>query len=212
MSNLPHLQGAVVVTGGLGMIGSLMGGWLARQQVADVLLLGRSGRPGSDAQALVQLAAGGSSGSIHTLRCDAGSAEEVAAVAASAARGRRLQGVVHSGGVLADAALSNQTLAGIRAAFAPKTASAELWQLPVGLHPSALHMTFSSVAALLGSPGQANYSAANASLDAMALQWQAQVRLNVNVTCVWATHDRQIQQVHQTLLFFSSPCRRAWLT
>ena len=36
-------QGAVVVTGGLGMIGSLVGGWLARQQVADVLLLGAGG-------------------------------------------------------------------------------------------------------------------------------------------------------------------------
>ncbi len=86
------------------------------------------------------------------------------------------QGVVHSGGVLADAALPNQTLHGLRAAFAPKASSAQLWQQPVGLQPSAMHLLFSSVAALLGSPGQANYSAANASLDAMARIWQSQVR------------------------------------
>lgn len=167
----------MVVTGGLGMIGSLVGAWLARQQVSHILLLGRSGRPGADSGAVMQLAGGsGSAAAFHMLRCDAASAEEVAAVAAAAARGRRLQGVVHSGGVLADASLQNQTLHGIRAAFAPKTSSAQLWQLPVGLQPSALHLTFSSVAALLGSPGQANYSAANATLDAMALSWQAQVR------------------------------------
>lgn len=91
------------------------------------------------------------------------------------------QGVVHSGGVLADAAISNQTLPGIRAAFAPKASSAQLWHLPVGTQPSAMHLTFSSVAALLGSPGQANYSAANAVLDAMAAGWQAQVGLMAGV-------------------------------
>jgi NAD(P)-dependent dehydrogenase (short-subunit alcohol dehydrogenase family) len=174
---LPGLQGAVVVTGGLGMIGSLVASWLARQQVPHVVLLGRSGRPGAVSGAVVQLAAhgNGSAAAFHMLRCDAASAEEVAAVAAAVTRGRKLQGVVHSGGMLADAAIPNQTLSGIWAAFAPKASSAQLWQLPVGLQASAMHLTFSSVAALLGSPGQANYSAANAALDAMALSWQAQV-------------------------------------
>ncbi|KAL4451846.1 hypothetical protein ABPG75_007508, partial [Micractinium tetrahymenae] len=168
-------KGSVVVTGGLGMIGSLVGAWLARQQVSHVLLLGRSGRPGSDSGAAMELAAGlGSAAAFHLLRCDAASAEEVADVAAAATCGRRLQGVVHSGGVLADAALPNQTLRGIRAAFAPKASSAQLWQQPVGLQPSAMHLVFSSVAALLGSPGQANYSAANAVLDTMAQAWMAQ--------------------------------------
>jgi acyl carrier protein len=75
--------------------------------------------------------------------------------------------------VLADATLANQTPGGIRAALAPKLDSALLWERAVGLHPSTMHVTFSSVAALLGSPGQANYSAANAALDALAAGWQA---------------------------------------
>ena len=87
-----------------------------------------------------------------------------------------LQGVVHSGGVLADATIANQTLAGIRSVFAPKTASSQLWHLPANLQPGAFQLLFSSVAALLGSPGQSNYSAANAALDAMAASWQSQVR------------------------------------
>ncbi len=86
------LQGSVVVTGGLGMIGSLVGAWMARQQVSKVLLLGRSGRPGADAGAVVDLVAGqGSATAFHLLRCDAASAAEVAGAAASAASGCRLQ-------------------------------------------------------------------------------------------------------------------------
>jgi short-subunit dehydrogenase len=162
------------------MIGSLVGSWMAKQQVTNILLLGRSGRPGTDAGGVIELVAGGgSSAAVHMVRCDAASAEEVAAVAAAATTGgQRLQGVVHSGGVLADATIPNQSLPGIRFAFAPKASSAQLWQLPVGMQPAALHLTFSSVAALLGSPGQANYSAANAALDCLAQGWQAQVSLN----------------------------------
>ena len=158
------------------MIGSLMGAWLAGQQVPHVLLLGRSGRPGADSGAVVELAGGdGCAAAFHLERCDAASAEEVASVAASATRGQRLQGVVHSGGVLADATIANQTLPGILTSFAPKPVGASLWQRPVGLQPAVMHLTFSSVAALLGSPGQANYSVANAALDAMAQRWQTQV-------------------------------------
>jgi hypothetical protein len=79
--------------------------------------------------------------------------------------------------VLADAMLVNQTLKGIRASLAPKVSSAKLWERGAVLQPSTMHVVFSSVASLLGSPGQSNYSAANAMLDAMAAQWQAQVAI-----------------------------------
>ena len=165
----------MIVSGGLGMIGSLVGCWLVKQQVAHIVLLGRSGRPSGELGTMGQLVHGsGTAAAVHMSRCDTASTDEVAA-AAAATSSSALQGTVHSGGVLADAAIHNQTLAGIRATYAPKATSAQLWKLPANLHASSMHLAFSSVAALLGSPGQANYSMANAVLDAMAHEWRAQV-------------------------------------
>jgi hypothetical protein len=77
--------------------------------------------------------------------------------------------LLHAGGVLADAALANQSLAGSRAVVAPKISALQLLRRCVlALGPTAHSMLFSSVAALLGSAGQTNYSYANAALDAAA--------------------------------------------
>jgi hypothetical protein len=75
------------------MIGSLVGAWLAKQQVAHILLLGRSGRPGGDASGLLRLVSGGAgaAAAVHMARCDAASGAEVAAVAAAATSACRLQ-------------------------------------------------------------------------------------------------------------------------
>ncbi len=85
---------------------------------------------------------------------------------------RHLQAILHASGVLADATVANQTLAGIRAVFAPKVAPVAAWRRALASHPATAEVLFSSVASLLGAPGQANYSAANAALDAAAQRAQ----------------------------------------
>src|SRR5690606_8593692 len=87
---------------------------------------------------------------------------------ARALEGRPLNAVVHCAGVLHDAVLTSQTPEHIHKVFAPKaTAAQHLHDLTRHLDLSAFVM-FSSAAAALGSPGQANYAAANACLDALA--------------------------------------------
>ena len=71
-------------------------------------------------------------------------------------------------------------LQGLRKVWAPKVTSAQLWSQVTHSQGMTTQVLFSSVAALLGSAGQANYSAANGALDGLAAQWAAQGRAGVS--------------------------------
>ena len=79
-----------------------------------------------------------------------------------------LAGVIHSVGALSDGALGNQTWDRFEHVLWPKVVGA--WHL----HRATRHrdldflVLFSSVAGVLGNPGQANHAAANAFLDQLA--------------------------------------------
>ena len=87
-----------------------------------------------------------------------------------------MAGVLHAGGVLRDAVLATQTAQGVFEVFAPKVSGAAQVLRHTGLQPGAGVQLFSSIAAAMGSGGQANYAAANATLDTWAHGCQAQAR------------------------------------
>ena len=173
--------GRVLVTGGMGTLGQLVARWLQQQSVAGIELLGRSGFA---ADADLAAAAAASSATLTITKADISLAADLAPLldgttsgTASATEPRReLQAILHASGVLADATLANQSLAGIRAVFGPKVLPVAAWRRALASQPATVEVLFSSVAALLGAPGQANYSAANAALDASAQRAQAKVR------------------------------------
>jgi acyl carrier protein len=80
----------------------------------------------------------------------------------------RLRGIIHAAGVLDDGILLQQTWPRFAAVLAPKVAV--VWNLHCAMKdlPLDFFVSFSSIASLLGSPGQANHAAANAFLDAMS--------------------------------------------
>ena len=92
-----------------------------------------------------------------------------------------LSGVWHAAGVLADGVLHSQSAMSLARVAAPKAHGGEAlhrMSAPMALDACAL---FSSVAALLGGAGHANYSAANAWLDALSLHSRFNGRLCVSV-------------------------------
>ena len=80
----------------------------------------------------------------------------------------RLRGVVHAAGVLHDGVLAQQDWNSFRAVMGAKAGGAWLLHRLTRDADLDFFVLFSSVASLLGSPGQANYAAANAFLDTLA--------------------------------------------
>jgi acyl transferase domain-containing protein/acyl carrier protein len=163
------LRGSVLVTGGLGDVGRLVAFWALQSAGAPhVWLLGRSGRAGADL-GLASLTH--PAGSITVASCDVTSAADVEGTLRlhpSAAGAPPLTAAFHAGAVLRDAVLARQSAASLRAVFAPKVAGAVRLRGATACAPLASAVYFSSLTAQLGTPGQANYAAANAALDSLA--------------------------------------------
>jgi len=174
-------HGRWVVTGGLGSLGALVSSWLSQHGAEDLVLTGRTGKLPANNKDLVQLLRStGHSALVTIVRSDLASQEEAQTHSQPTASGSVVSGVVHASGALADATLQKQNFAGIRTVFAAKLTSIHKIQSATMSQPIMHQLLFSSVAALLGSPGQANYSAANGALDGLAAHWAAQGRAGVS--------------------------------
>ena len=158
---------AHVVTGGTGGLGLLTARWLAQRGDARTLAL--ASRSGVLARGSVVEWKGLHATSVATLvqRCDMAEGAHVGRLMAHVTGAASGMGVWHAAGVLADGVLPGQTAERLARVYAPKAHGA--WALHCAFSRAVVrtHALFSSVAALLGGAGQANYSAANACLDAL---------------------------------------------
>jgi polyketide synthase 5 len=157
-------DGAYLVTGGLGGLGLFLAEKMAGAGCGRIVLTSRS-QPDSLAQASIERIR--ATGADITVECgdvaDPATAHRV--VAAATATGLPVRGVLHAAAVVEDATLSNITDALIDRDWAPKVYGA--WNLhhATADEPLDWFCSFSSAAALLGSPGQGAYAAANSWLD-----------------------------------------------
>lgn len=172
---LPHLRpgGTYLVTGGFGGIGGVLARALATVARPHLVLVGRhgtaaDGEPGEAARRLVseleQLGA-----QVTTAAADVTRPEQVEGLVRElGVRFGPIAGAIHAAGVPGGGLLATREPDAADAVFAPKTAGTVALLAALVPHRPDFVGLCSSFAAVGGGTGQADYSGANAALDALA--------------------------------------------
>ncbi|MDH6133805.1 acyl transferase domain-containing protein/acyl carrier protein [Kitasatospora sp. MAA4] len=160
-------EGTVLLTGGTGALGRHLARHLVARGTRHLLL---TSRRGPDAPGAAELAA-----ELRTLgaqvtiaACDTADRQAAAALLAAVPAAHPLTAVVHTAGVLDDGIITSLTPQRLSDVLRPKVDAAwNLHELTRHLDLAAF-VTFSSIAGVMGSPGQGNYAAANSFQDTLA--------------------------------------------
>ncbi|WP_395397392.1 SDR family NAD(P)-dependent oxidoreductase [Novosphingobium sp. BL-8A] len=178
-------NGTYVVTGGLGGIGLTIARDLASRFGARIVLVGRTPLPPRSrwsellARGDLPLASEEKIRKLLALEAAGAQVELVVADVADARALRRglrraiarfgpITGVFHAAGTLDDGLIETRTRSDMEAVLRPKVAGTLALEQALEGHPPEFLVLFSSISAFAGLPGQVDYAAANAFLDAYA--------------------------------------------
>jgi acyl transferase domain-containing protein len=162
-----RLDGACLITGGLGTLGLRVARWLVAQGARHLVLVGRRGPSPVALELLEELQRAGAS----VLIAQADVADEAAMrrlLAQAGATMPPLCGVVHAAGVVSQRAIRDLDPKELFAVLRPKVLGGWILHRLTSHLDLKLFVCFSSVASVWGSKGQAHYSAANHFLDVLA--------------------------------------------
>ncbi len=163
-------DGSYLITGAAGALGQAVAEWLVNQGARSLYLAGR--RAASD-ELQAKIASWERRGVSATfVVADMGDARAVRELVERASALHPLRGVFHTAGALRDGLLRQAEVGAFTSIFGSKIGGA--WELHHATKdlPLDCFVLFSSIASLLGSPGQANYAAGNAFMDALAVERQ----------------------------------------
>jgi acyl transferase domain-containing protein/acyl carrier protein len=167
-TNLFEAEATYLITGGFGGFGLQMANWMVAEGARHLVLVGRRGAHTPEAQQALQKLEGAGA-QVRSVAADIAEDTQVKDLLQQIAGSMPpLRGVFHAAAVLDDGPISQLTPERLQRVMKPKAAGA--WNLhrhTLDL-PLDYFVLFSSVASLVGNPGQAAYVAANTFLDALA--------------------------------------------
>ena len=155
-----------LIAGGLGALGLLVAEWMVRRGARHLVLVGRHGVSNKTQDIISQLEQIGSE--VIVVRGNISHREDVVRILERVDSSLPpLRGVINAAGVLDDGILSKLSWERFAGVMAPKVQGTWNLHTLTQNYPLEFFVCFSSMAALLGSPGQGNYAAANAFMDAL---------------------------------------------
>ena len=166
-AGLFRTYGTYLITGGLGNLGLAVAEWMVQNGAQHIVLLGRHEASSAAQTAVEDMQQTGAQ--VLSVKADIAEEGQVARVLAELAESMPpLRGIIHAAGLLDDGILLQLDHQRFASVLAPKMQGA--WNLHTLTRKAPLDffVLFSSAASLFGSPGQGNYVAANAFLDALA--------------------------------------------
>jgi len=176
-----------LVTGGLSGFGLRTAEWLATKGARHLVLISRQGPLSPEAK--TSIAALEKQGAqVHAVACDVTDAAALSVLLQHINKNMPpLKGIIHAAMVVEDGLIRNMDAGQIKRVLAPKVLGAlNLHQLTQNLKLDYF-ILFSSATTLFGNPGQGNYVAANASLEALARNRRAS---GLTATCIrWGAID-----------------------
>jgi 8-amino-7-oxononanoate synthase/malonyl CoA-acyl carrier protein transacylase len=160
-------DGTYLITGGSGALGQKVAAWLVEQGAKNLVLMGRSEPSEALRESIRRLEQ--QQVRVLAVQGDVSQLEDLTQVFSTLQSSMPpLRGLFHTAGVLDDGILAHQSWERFESVMAPKVSGSwNLHRLTQDL-PLDFFVCFSSVASILGSPGQGNYGAANAFMDGLA--------------------------------------------
>jgi len=156
-----------LITGGLGALGFKVAQWMVKQGVRHLVLTGRREASAQVLQAIAQMEQAGVK--VLLVQADVGNYQDmVKAFEKIKALMPPLRGIIHAAGILDDGILLQQNWDRFAKVMSAKVNGSWNLHLLTQEMPLDIFVSFSSASSLLGSPGQGNYAAANAFMDALA--------------------------------------------
>ena len=155
-----------IITGGLGALGLEVAQWLVEQGARNIILTSRR-ESSSKAQTIIKkITKNGAK--ILVLLGDISQQQDIAKIIQKIKSSLpTIKGVIHAAGIIDDCLLQQMSWSGFVNVIAPKVnGSWYLHKLTKDI-PLDFFVCFSSMASIIGSPGQGNYAAANAFIDAL---------------------------------------------